>query len=198
MKVYAKKISSTHLYNDSGKHVAVTVLGLLDTVVAGTKSVEKDGYEAVIYALADEKAKVKKPQLGQYHGIKARKVSEERVNESTDAKVNDKIDVSNFAEGDKIKIVSQSKGKGFAGTVKRHGFHTGPKTHGSHNYRAPGSIGVTDPSRVLKGKKMSGHMGAERITQQKLTVERVDTEKKQIWVRGSIAGPNKSIILITK
>lgn len=197
MKAFAKKIQTTHIYDDLGRHVAVTVLGLLNSVAIAKKTTDKDGYEAVVYALNDEKAKVKKPQAGQYKGIKAKKVEEERVEDSTGVELKE-IKIEDFAEGDIIKIVSSSKGKGFAGTIKRHGFHTGPKTHGSHNYRQPGSIGVTDPSRVLLGKKMPGRLGGDRTTLQKVKIIRVENDLNRIWVKGSVAGPTKSTMVITK
>jgi large subunit ribosomal protein L3 len=111
----------------------------------------------------------------------------------------DKVTVEIFAPGDQVKVTGTSKGRGFQGVVKRYGFHGGPNTHGNTKHRRPGSIGPgTDPSRVIKGKKMPGHYGDHRHTQTHLRVERIDTERNLIYIRGSIAGPTNGIVLVKK
>ena len=113
--------------------------------------------------------------------------------------VGDKIDVSIFAVGERVKVTGTTKGRGFQGVVKRHGFGGGPNTHGNTKHRRPGSIGPgTDPSRVIKGKKMPGHYGAERHTQASLRVEKIDAERNLIYIRGAIAGPSNGIVLVKK
>ena len=114
-------------------------------------------------------------------------------------KVGDVITVGVFAVGDTVKVTGTSKGRGFQGVVKRYGFHGGPNTHGNTKHRRPGSIGPgTDPSRVIKGKKMPGHYGAERCTQTHLRVEKIDAERNLIYIRGSVAGPKNGIVLVRK
>ena len=111
----------------------------------------------------------------------------------------DKVTVEIFAAGEQVKVTGTSKGRGFQGVVKRHGFHGGPNTHGNTKHRRPGSVGPgTDPSRVIKGKRMPGHYGAERHTQTHLRVERVDTARNLLYIRGSVAGPRNGIVLVKK
>jgi len=196
MKAFARKIGTTHYYNDSNKHVVVTLLKLEKSVVGRVKTEEKDGYSASVVVLDSEKAKVRKSVKNQFKELTPKYVVEEK--NPTEAIEGTEFSVKDLKENDLIIVQGQTKGKGFQGTVKRHGFNTGPKTHGSHNYRQPGSIGVTDPSRVVLGKKMSGHMGAVNRTMKKVRVERVDEENNVIWVKGHILGPNKAIITISK
>jgi large subunit ribosomal protein L3 len=120
----------------------------------------------------------------------------EEVEGENKLKVGDKLDVSVFEVGDKIQVTGTSKGKGFAGTVKRHNFNTGPKTHGSHNYRQPGSIGSGYPQHVFKGIKMSGRMGGDKITTKGLKIVSVDAENNLIAIKGAVPGPRKSIVMI--
>jgi large subunit ribosomal protein L3 len=116
--------------------------------------------------------------------------------EEASAKVGDTLKADVFAEGDIVSVTGTSKGKGFAGTIKRHNFHRGPKTHGSHNYRAPGSIGSMYPQHVVKGRKMAGQMGAEKVTIKNLKIVKVDSENNTIAIKGAVPGPNKSIVMI--
>jgi len=198
VKIFAQKIGTTHLYTDQGKHQVVTALKLLKTIVGKIKSVEVDGYNSLVLIQPNEKAKPKKTITGQFKGHNVRKIIEERTDEKSEARVNDEFSSVNLKVGDQISIVATTKGKGFQGTVKRHGFQTGPKTHGSRNYRRPGSIGMTTPSRIPVGKKMAGHMGAVKNTAKKVQVERVDEKTDIIWVKGHIAGPNRGQIVIVK
>ena len=202
VKVFAKKIGMTQVYDKSGKHEAVTVLGLLSTKPCKFKTKEGDGYNSVIYGLYENSKPARKSIANQFgrFGEELVKVVEERVNDGDASKIEigKEINTDNFDEGMKVSVVAISKGKGFAGTVKRHGFNTGPKTHGSHNYRQPGSIGDTGPQRVVKGKKMAGHMGFERNTIKNVSVIRLEKEKNRIYVSGPIPGANKSIVIIVK
>ena len=197
MKIFAKKIGTTHYYTESNKHQVVTVLQLEKTVVGKLKSEEKDGYSAHVLIKDSEKAKPKKSVAGQFKGMNPSKIVEERVEEIT-KKVGEEYSVNDLAEGDIVSIVGKSKGKGFQGTVRRHNFNTGPKTHGSRNYRRPGSIGMTTPSRVPKGKHMAGHTGSDQITMKKVRIERIDEKNNAIWVNGHVIGPNKASLVIVK
>lgn len=200
MKTYAKKIANTHLYDDSGKHICVTVLELIETVVVGKRILDKDGYESVIYGMVSNKPSIKKSFINQFKDVEnLKKVCEQRIKkEAEESKVGTEITINDFSEGDILTVKSKTKGKGFAGTVKRHGFHTGPKTHGSNNYRQPGSIGDTGPQRVVLGKKMAGHMGDENVTLKNIKVVRVDKENSTLWIKGSLPGARKSLLTIEK
>lgn len=199
MKTFAYKKGMTQIYKD-GSHVAVTVIGLPKSVICSFKTLEKDGYSACVVGLVDEKKKISKPVEGQSkNSLKSRKLVECRIDENHELKIKDDVfEKMDLAEGDKVNVLAKSKGKGFQGTVKRHGFNTGPKTHGSHNYRAPGSIGGGYPQRVVKGQKMPGQMGAQTRTIKNLTIERIDRENREIWVGGSVPGANKQIFIIEK
>lgn len=199
VKIFAKKIGTTHLYSDNGKHQVVTALGLQKTVVGRVKSEEKDGYSSFVLVQPSEKSKPKKSIAGQFKDISPRRIIEERLEkDNSEVKINDEFTISDLAVGDVISIIATTKGKGFQGTVKRHSFNTGPKTHGSRNYRRPGSIGMTTPSRVTAGKPMAGHMGAVRKTMKKVNIERIDIKANTIWVRGHVVGPNKGELVIVK
>jgi large subunit ribosomal protein L3 len=139
--------------------------------------------------------KIKKPQAGHLAkvGIKSRVLKEFPL---TEVNVGDKVDLSKFQVGEKVVVSATSKGKGFAGTVKRHNFNTGPKTHGSNNYRQPGSIGSAYPQRVVKGVRMAGHMGHEKVTVKNLIVAQIDMENNVIYIRGAVPGPSKGFVSI--
>ena len=186
MLVFAKKIGTTHFYDKENRHTVVTVLELIKTKVKGFRKQEKDGYDALI--LEGETAK-------NNHKIRERRIPADKIGEYKEGQ---ELDISMFNEGDRLEIEGRSKGKGFAGVVKRHGFATGPKTHGSHNYRQPGSIGSTYPQRTVKGRKMAGRMGQDKITLRNVKVERIEKEKGRIWVKGHIPGAPKSLVFIKK
>ena len=196
MKAFARKIGTTHYYNDKNKHVVVTLLKLEKSVVGRVKSEDKDGYQAAVIVLDSEKAKVRKSIRNQFKDLNPKYVTEEKI--TKDVTEGTEFSVKDLKEDDLITVSGVTKGKGFQGTVKRHGFNTGPKTHGSNNYRQPGSIGVTDQSRVVQGKKMSGHMGAVNKTMKKVRVDKIDEANNIIWVRGHILGPSKAVITISK
>jgi large subunit ribosomal protein L3 len=200
-----KKVGMTHLFDPKGNMVPVTVLEVGPCTVVQVKTPKTDGYSAVQLGFGLDK-RISKPQAGHVKdsGHVAKTLREFRVEdlvevEGEDApklKVGDKLAADIFAEGDKVVVTGVSKGKGFAGTVKRHNFNTGPKTHGSHNYRQPGSIGAGYPQHVLKGMKMAGHMGAEKVSVKNLTVVKVDATNNVIAVLGAVPGPRKGTIVI--
>lgn len=195
MKLFTRKLRTTHYYDNKQARCVATVLKLEKTVIAKVEK-KADNY-LVYYALVSDSARPTKPVAGQYKGVK--KISRVVTGYSQSASsVNSEIKIELVAVGDKLEVRAKTKGKGFAGTVKRHGFNTGPRTHGSHNYRRPGSIGDTGPQRVLKGKKMAGHMGAVNIRLKNIPVVRVDSEKNEIWLKGHIPGPAKSIVVLEK
>lgn len=199
--ILATKIGMTQLYNDQGRLQPVTVLQAGPCVVTQVKTVEADGYSATQIGFGEMK-KVNKSRAGHLKasGASSRDLKEIRTAEvegdESSAKVGDTITVETFEIGDKVVVQGVSKGKGFAGTIKRHNFHRGPKTHGSHNYRAPGSIGAGYPQHVMKGMKMAGRMGHDQVTVQNLNIIQIDAEKNLIAIKGAVPGPRKGLVLI--
>ena len=198
--ILAKKVGMTQLYNDQGRLQPVTVLQAGPCVVTQVKTLAVDGYAATQIGFGTDK-KIGKSKAGHLKasGASSRTLKEVRTAEiETDAalKVGDAITVENFEIGDKVQVQGVSKGKGFAGTIKRHNFHRGPKTHGSHNYRAPGSIGAGYPQHVMKGMKMAGRMGHDNVTVQNLSIVQIDPTQNLIAIKGAIPGPRKGLVLI--
>ena len=192
------KLGMTQLLAEDGRAVPVTLIQAGPVTVTQVKTVETDGYNAV--QIANRQGKnLSKAVAGH---VKSAKVTpkflrEVRVDEPVEAKVGDSFDVSVFAIGDTVDATGISKGKGFAGTVKRHNFNTSKKTHGGNgNVRKPGSIGSMYPQKVFKGKKMSGRMGAEQVTVKNLEIAYVDPETNLIGVRGAVPGPRKGLIIL--
>jgi large subunit ribosomal protein L3 len=191
--ILARKLGMTQLFMEDGHVERVTVLEAGPCPVTGIRTPDRDGYEAVqlAFGAAREKA-LTKPELGHLRKADApplRHLAEFR-NEAGELQVGDTVTADAFAAGDKVKISGTSKGKGFQGTIRRHNFKRGPKSHGSHNVRAPGSIGASaTPSRVFKGVRGPGQMGHKRITQRGLTVVQVDAERNLLLVRGAVPGP---------
>jgi large subunit ribosomal protein L3 len=208
--IIGRKVGMTQLFAPDGTVTPVTVIKAGPCVVVQKKSAGgKDGYNAVQLGLVEDKPvklkNVNKPMRGHFEktggGVPPTRILKEfRLEDSTDAtNVGDTILVDQFTDGDVIEVVGRSKGRGFAGTVKRHNFNRGPESHGSMNVRAPGSIGQSAyPSRVIKGTRSSGHMGDERVTVKNLTVARVDVENNLLMVRGAVPGANGSVVLIKK
>src|SRR5262245_37298036 len=192
--IIGKKVGMTQVYTDDGRAVPVTVIQAGPCVVVLRRSKEKDGYSAVQLGLVEARKvkRVSKPMKGHFEkaGLPPCRVLREfRVEEGAEVKVGDKVSVELFAAGDSITIIGTSKGKGFQGVVKRHHFRGGAATHGSMFHRAPGSIGASAfPSRVLKGMRAGGHMGADRVTVRNVEVVRVDPETNTLVVRGSVPG----------
>jgi large subunit ribosomal protein L3 len=191
--ILAKKLGMTQLFLDDGRVERVTVLEAGPCPVTAIRTVETDGYEAVQLAFdaVREKA-LTKAELGHLKKADAppSRVVREFRDEAGELQVGETVTAEAFAAGDKVKISGTSKGKGFQGTVKRHNFSTGPKSHGSHNVRAPGSIGASAwPARVFKGIRGPGQMGNERVTQKGLTIVDVRAGDNLILVRGAVPGP---------
>ena len=196
--ILAKKLGMTQRFAEDGRVERVTVLEAGPCPVTGIRTVERDGYEAVQLAFGACKEKsLTKPELGHLKKADAgphRHVVEFR-NEAGELLVGQTVTVEAFAAGDKVKISGRSKGKGFQGTIKRHNFKRGPASHGSHNVRAPGSIGASaTPSRVFKGIRGPGRMGGGRVTQRGLTVVEVIAKDNLLLVRGSVPGPRNATL----
>jgi large subunit ribosomal protein L3 len=196
--ILAKKLGMTQRFLDDGRVERVTVLEAGPCPVTAIRTVERDGYEAVQLAFAPCKEKVlTKAQLGHLKKADAsahRHLAEFR-DEAGELLVGETVTVEAFEVGEKVKISGKSKGKGFAGTIKRHNYASGPKSHGSHNVRAPGSIGASaTPSRVMKGIRGPGRMGGGRITQKGLTVVEIMAGRNLLLVRGAVPGPTGSTV----
>ena len=201
--ILGRKLGMTQIFTEEGRVVPVTVVESGNNLVLRNKTNETDGYNAVQIGFGDVKEKnVTKPLKGQFEkaGVKAVRFSREmRLSAPSEYNVGDTIGVDIFAEGDLVDVVGTSKGKGFAGGIKRHNFARGPMGHGSKSHREPGSTGamISGPGgRVLKGKKLPGRMGGERVTVQRLTVVRVDTDRNLILIKGAIPGPKKGFVVI--
>jgi len=192
----AQKLEMARLTLDNGDVIGATWLSAPPNTVSQVKTVEKDGYNAIQLAMGQAK-RYTKPLKGHLKTIDAKKLSEIKVDDHQHAR-GDKLDVSLFTVGDKVSVMSTSKGKGFAGTIKRHHFSSGPASHGHDHHRQPGSIGAMGIARVEKGRKMSGHMGAERVTTKNLLVVAVDEKNNRLAVKGSVPGHRKSYVLIKK
>lgn len=205
--IIGKKLGMTQLFAADGTVTPVTVIKAGPCVVVQKKSAAgSDGYNAVQIGLVEDRpAKVNKPMRGHFektgNGLPPARVLKEIRLGSADSGVNigDRVLIDQFTDGDLVDVVGRSKGRGFAGTIKRHNFKRGPESHGSMNVRAPGSIGASAyPSRVIKGTRSSGHMGDERVTVQNLTVARVDVENNLLMVRGAVPGATGTVVIIKK
>ena len=198
-----RKLGMTRLFADDGSVVPVSVIAAAPNTVTRIRSVERDGYAAVQVG-AGVARRVTRPVAGQLPDLpkdapRPRLMREFRVDSTEGYEAGQSLDVTLFAPGDLVDVTGLSKGRGFAGTIKRHHFHRGPVTHGSTNTRQPGSIGAgTTPGRVYKGMKMSGHLGDNRVTVQKLRVVRVDAERQLLLVRGAVPGARNGLLLIRK
>jgi large subunit ribosomal protein L3 len=195
--ILAKKLGMTQVFQDDGSVARVTVLQAGPCPVTGVRTSERDGYDAVQLAFGETKPKhLTKAQLG--HLAKAdapplRRLAEFRG--ETGKQIGETVTVAEFAVGARVKVSGVSKGKGFQGTIKRHNFSSGPKSHGSHNIRAPGSIGASaTPSRVVKGIRGPGQMGNKRATQLGLEIVAVDEQENLLLLRGSVPGPRGGVV----
>jgi large subunit ribosomal protein L3 len=196
--ILAKKLGMTQVFQEDGSVARVTVLEAGPCPVTAIRTSERDGYDAVQLAFGQAKEKhVSKPELGHLKKADAppmRRLAEFR-DEARELQLGDSVTVDAFEVGARVKIAGTSKGKGFQGTIKRHNFASGPKSHGSHNVRAPGSIGASAwPARVMKGIRGPGQMGAKRVTQKGLEIVRVDAKDNLMLVRGSVPGPPGTIV----
>ena len=221
--IIGKKLGMTQIFNEIGQQIPCTVVEAPPNPVVQVLSKDADGVASVQLGYGEQKLsrenkKGEKTPRGRRankavvgHAAKAGLATAPRVlrsfrlddgpksDETPEYKLGDKISVDIFAPGDQVKVTGTSKGRGFQGVVKRYGFHGGPNTHGNTKHRRPGSIGPgTDPSRVIKGKKMPGHYGDHRHTQTHLRIEKIDAERNLIYIRGSVAGPTNGIVLVKK
>ena len=200
--IIGKNIGMTQIFDDTGKLIPVTVLEAGPCVVSQKKTVENDGYAAIQVGFGDLKAhRVNKPMKGHFAkgNVAPKRTLREFRLENTDAyNVGDLIKADIFAVGDKVDVTGTSKGKGYAGAIKRWGLHRLKETHGTGPVaRHAGSNGpISDPSRVFKGKRLPGHMGAEQVTVQNLMVAKIDAENNLIAVKGAVPGPNGGIVVI--
>jgi large subunit ribosomal protein L3 len=198
--IIGKKVGMTQLFDDDGNVVAVTVIQAGPCPVTQVRTRDKDGYEAVQLAFDECRDKhITKGELGHLKkaGLKHGMRHLAEFDDLGELKVGDTVTVEAFEDGQTVSVVGVSKGKGFQGTIKRHNFGRGPETHGSHNVRQPGSIGASAyPSRVFKGVRMSGHMGARRVTQQGLRIVRRDVENNLLLIRGSVPGAKNSVVVV--
>jgi large subunit ribosomal protein L3 len=196
--ILAKKLGMTQVFQEDGSVARVTVLEAGPCPVTAIRTAERDGYEAVQLAFGAGKEKhLSKAELGHLKKADAppmRTLVEFR-DEAGELTLGESVTVEAFEEGARVKISGVSKGKGFQGTIKRHGFRRGPKSHGSHNVRAPGSIGASAwPARVMKGIRGPGQMGNKRATQKGLEIVQLDAEQNLMLVRGSVPGPKGGIV----
>lgn len=199
--IIGKKLGMTQFFTPEGRLVPVTVIEAGPCKVVQKKTVETDGYEAVQLGFGEKKEKkVTKPEKGHFEkaGVAATRVLKEfRLANCAELNLGDTVSVEIFAEGDKVDVTGISKGKGYAGTVKRFGTHRGPMAHGSKYHRGPGSMGAcSTPSKVMKGKKLPGHMGVDRVTVQNLDIVKVDSERNLLLVKGAVPGARGSIVTV--
>ena len=197
-----KKIGMTQLFDENGKVIPVTVVEAGPCTVVQKKTIENDGYAAVQVGFGDVKVtKVNKPMAGHFKkaDVAPKKVLKEfRLADTDSVNVGDILKADIFAVGDRVDVVGTSKGKGTAGVIKRWNFSRLKETHGTGPvHRHGGSLGVIDPARIFKGKKMAGHLGSEKVTVQNLDIVKVDVENNLIAIKGAIPGPKNGIVVIT-
>ena len=199
--ILATKVGMTQIFNEDGSLVPVTVLQAGPCVVTQVKTVENDGYSAVQVGFGEKREKlVNKPMKGMFDkaGVPYKRfVREFKFENAEEYSVKDEIKADIFTAGDKVDASAIAKGKGFQGAIKRHSQSRGPMAHGSKYHRHAGSNGAcSSPSKVFKGKKMPGHMGAKKVTTQNLEIVRVDAENNLILVKGAVPGPKKALVTI--
>jgi large subunit ribosomal protein L3 len=191
--IVGKKVGMTQVFTEDGIRVPVTVIEAIPNVVSAVRVPDRDGYAAVqLAAIPTEERKLTKGQLGHLKKAGADPMSTvvEFRDETPEAQIGESLTVEQFEPGERVKVSGVGVGKGFQGTIKRHNFSRGPVTHGSHNVRAPGSIGASaDPARVFKGTKLPGRMGGKRVTERRLEVVEVDAERNLLLIRGAVPGP---------
>ncbi|MFD6438827.1 50S ribosomal protein L3 [Peribacillus sp. NPDC060186] len=198
--ILGRKIGMTQVFAENGELIPVTVIEAANNVVLQKKTVETDGYEAVQVGFENKREKLSnKPEKG--HVEKAnttpkRFIREFRGTDLTEYEIGQEVNVSIFAEGDLVDVTGISKGKGFQGSIKRHGQSRGPMSHGSRYHRRPGSMGPVAPNRVFKGKLLPGRMGGEQITVQNLAIVKVDVERNLLLIKGNVPGARKALIKV--
>ena len=202
--IIGKKIGMTRLFQESGETVAVTAIQAGPSVVTQIKNRDKDGYDAIQVGFIENKVKesqLSSPERGHLRGLEnIRYLREFSTDDISSVKRGDKVDIGFLKHGDLVNVTGLSKGRGFAGVVKRYHFAGGPKTHGqTDRHRAPGSIGATTfPGRVLKGKRMAGHMENRRVTGRNLEVIQADPKRNLLLVKGTVPGANGGLLIIEK
>ena len=189
--IYGQKLMMTRIFDKQGREVPITLIMVKDNFVSQVKTSPKEDYIAIQLA-AGEKKRLNRAEKGQFDKLKIKPVKIFEIETKKKYQVGDRLTADIFQEGEKINVTSVSKGKGFAGTIKRHGFHLGPKTHGGDSYRRPGSIGSMFPQRVVKGRKMAGHLGAQQVTTKNLEITKIFPDKSLILIRGSVPGGRNS------
>lgn len=197
--ILGKKEGMTQVFTKDGKLVPVTVIKVDDNVVLQVKTIEKDGYNAIKLGVTDKREKIaNKPEMGIAKKAKTtpKRFLKEIKNFEGDYKVGDVLKSDVFNEGDYVDVTGTSKGKGFQGVIKRHNFSMGPRSHGSHHHRKPGSLGSVRAKKVFKGTKLPGHMGSETVTIQNLEVIETNPEENYILISGNVPGPKGSYVLI--
>ena len=194
-----RKAGMTQIFAEDGTLVPVSVLVVEPNTVTALRTVARDGYTAVQLG-AGTARRLTKPRAGQLKGLTPVKHSREfRLDDASEYEVGQTLDVSLFEAGETVDVSGVSKGRGFAGTIKRHHFRRGPETHGSDSHRQPGSIGAgTYPGKVFKGTPMAGRMGSDTVTVKKVTVVRTDAEKNLLLIKGSLPGPRNALVVIRK
>ena len=198
--VFGRKKQMTQAFLDDGTLVGVTVIEVEPNVITAVRTAEGDGYEAVQVGFgAVNSSRVNKPKAGTFAKLDVpprRHIKELR---GVTGEVGESIGADVFEVGDKVHVSATSKGKGFQGTIKRHGFARGPMSHGSHNIRQPGSVGASaDPARIFKGQKMPGQMGNQTATVRNIEVVAVDADNNELWVRGGVPGGKNAVVKIRK
>ncbi|HEY5267987.1 MAG TPA: 50S ribosomal protein L3 [Candidatus Saccharimonadales bacterium] len=193
-----RKIGMTSTISEDGVLNPITLLSVSDNVITQVKNLETDGYQAIQLGTENRK-NTNKPQINHFKASKTtpKIVKEFRITDDSEVlNIGDVISFNNFSVGDVVDVTGTSKGKGFAGTIKRHNFHRGRKTHGGRSYRRPGSIGSMFPQKIFKGKKMAGRMGHDQVTIKNLKISIIDKELGVIGVSGAVPGPRKSVVTI--
>ena len=198
--VYGRKKHMTQAFQDDGTLVSVTVIEVEPNLITAVRGSDTDGYEAVQVGFGAVKSnRVTKAHAGAFAKLDAPPRRHLKELRGVKGEVGDTIGADVFEVGDKVHVSATSKGRGFQGTVKRHGFRRGPVSHGSHNIRQPGSVGASaDPARIFKGQKMPGQMGNKAVTVRNLEVVAVDAENNELWVRGGVPGGKNAVVKIRK
>jgi large subunit ribosomal protein L3 len=198
--VFGRKKYMTQAFQDDGTLVGVTVLEVEPNLVTAVRTSKEDGYDAVQVGFgAVKSSRVNRPHAGVFAKLEAPPRRHLKELRGVSGEAGETIGVDVFEVGDRVHVSATSKGRGFQGTVKRHGFSRGPESHGSHNIRQPGSVGASaDPSRIFKGQRMPGQMGNRAVTVRNLEVVAVDAEDNELWVRGGVPGGKGTIVEIRK
>jgi large subunit ribosomal protein L3 len=198
--VFGRKKHMTQAFQDDGTLVGVTAIEVEPNLITAVRTIDEHGYDAVQVGFgAVRPSRVNKPHAGAFAKLEAPPRRHLKELRGVSGEVGETIGVDVFEVGDRVDVSATSKGRGFQGTIKRHGFSRGPESHGSHNIRQPGSVGASaDPSRIFKGQRMPGQMGDETATVRNLEVVAVDAERNELWVRGGVPGGRGAVVKIRK